>query len=64
MHLKMRMIFQFLMNLLLDDLVMLRKHGQTQTYAKNLIGWESKHDFKTMLRDAWNWQKKNPNGYN
>ena len=31
--------------------------------AKDLIGWESKHDLKAMLRDAWNWQKKNPNGY-
>ena len=33
-------------------------------YAKKLIGWETKYDLKTMLRDAWKWQKKNPNGYN
>ena len=31
--------------------------------AKDLIGWESKHDLKEMLRDAWNWQSKNPDGY-
>ena len=31
--------------------------------AKDLISWKSKHDLKAMLRDAWNWQKKNPNGY-
>jgi len=33
------------------------------TYAKKKLGWESKHDLVEMLRDAWNWQSKNPNGY-
>ena len=33
------------------------------TYAKKKLGWESKHDLMEMLRDAWNWQSKNPNGY-
>jgi UDP-glucose 4-epimerase len=33
------------------------------TYAKNKLGWKSKHDLVEMLRDAWNWQSKNPNGY-
>ena len=33
------------------------------TYAKKLLGWESKHDLESMLRDAWLWQSKNPNGY-
>ena len=32
-------------------------------YAKKLIDWESQYDLVTMLRDAWNWQKQNPNGY-
>jgi UDP-glucose 4-epimerase len=33
------------------------------TYAKKKLGWESNHDLVDMLRDAWNWQSKNPNGY-
>ena len=33
------------------------------TYAKELLGWESKYDLETMLADAWRWQSKNPNGY-
>ena len=32
-------------------------------YAKMKLGWESKYDLVEMLRDAWNWQNKNPNGY-
>ena len=33
------------------------------SYAKQLLGWESKHDLFEMLRDAWHWQEKNPEGY-
>ena len=33
------------------------------TYAKKMLGWESNHNLVDMLRDAWNWQSKNPNGY-
>jgi UDP-glucose 4-epimerase len=33
------------------------------TYARKKLGWESNHDLVDMLRDAWNWQSKNPNGY-
>ena len=33
------------------------------TYAKKKLGWESNHDLVDMLRDAWSWQSKNPNGY-
>ena len=33
------------------------------SYAKRLLGWESKHDLIEMLRDAWHWQNKNPDGY-
>ena len=33
------------------------------TYAKKKLGWESNHNLVDMLRDAWNWQSKNPNGY-
>lgn len=31
--------------------------------AKNLLGWEAQFGIKDMCRDAWNWQKKNPDGY-
>lgn len=33
------------------------------SYAKALLDWESQHDLVDMLRDAWRWQSKNPNGY-
>ena len=31
--------------------------------ARELLGWEAKRDLYTMCRDAWNWQKQNPRGY-
>ncbi len=31
--------------------------------AKNELGWEAKRTIVDMCRDAWNWQKNNPNGY-
>ncbi len=31
--------------------------------ARKELGWEAKHDLDDMVRDAWNWQQKNPNGY-
>jgi len=34
------------------------------TKAKKLLHWTAKHDLVDMCRDAWNWQSKNPNGYN
>ena len=27
------------------------------------LGWNAKYGIEDMVRDAWNWQKKNPNGY-
>lgn len=27
------------------------------------LGWSAQRDIKTMVRDHWNWQKNNPNGY-
>ena len=32
--------------------------------AKKEIGFECKYGLDEMCRDSWNWQKKNPNGYN
>jgi UDP-glucose 4-epimerase len=32
--------------------------------AKKLLGWEAKHkDPETIIRSAWNWFSKHPNGY-
>lgn len=31
--------------------------------AKAELGWEVKLGIKEMVRDSWNWQRKNPNGY-
>lgn len=32
--------------------------------AKNELGWEAQYDLDDMCRTSWNWQSKNPNGYN
>jgi UDP-glucose 4-epimerase len=32
--------------------------------AKKLLNWEAKHTLVDMCKDAWNWQKNNPKGYN
>ena len=34
------------------------------TKAKEIFGWEAKKRVDDMCRDTWNWQSKNPNGYN
>ena len=31
--------------------------------AKAELGWEAKYGIEDMVRDSWNWQKNNPNGY-
>lgn len=31
--------------------------------ANSVLGWEAKKTLEDMCRDAWNWQKKNPEGY-
>ena len=32
--------------------------------AFRLFGWKTEKTLEDMCRDAWNWQQKNPNGYN
>lgn len=27
------------------------------------LGWKARYGIEEMCRDAWNWQKNNPNGY-
>ena len=31
--------------------------------AKELMGWEAQYDIDDMCAHSWNWQSKNPNGY-
>ena len=31
--------------------------------AKAELGWKAKYNIEDMCRDAWNWQKNNPEGY-
>ena len=31
--------------------------------AAQALGWKATRDLACMCRDAWNWQKKNPRGY-
>ena len=32
--------------------------------AAKELGWTAEFDLEDMCRDSWNWQQKNPNGYN
>ena len=31
--------------------------------AKAELGWEAQYGIDEMVRDSWNWQKNNPEGY-
>ena len=31
--------------------------------SREVLGWEAQFDQNDMCRDSWNWQSKNPNGY-
>ena len=31
--------------------------------AKTELGWEAKYGIDEMVRDSWNWQHQNPEGY-
>ena len=31
--------------------------------SRDILGWQAKLDQNDMCRDSWNWQRKNPNGY-
>ena len=33
------------------------------TKSREVLGWTAKHDQTDMCRDTWNWQSKNPNGF-
>ena len=31
--------------------------------AKAELGWEARYGIDDMVRDSWNWQRQNPDGY-
>lgn len=33
------------------------------TKAQSELNWHCQHDLDSMIRDTWNWQRLNPNGY-
>ena len=33
------------------------------TKSAEVLGWKAEHDQTDMCRDTWNWQSKNPNGF-
>jgi UDP-glucose 4-epimerase len=33
------------------------------TLARQELDWQATRDLDDMVRDAWNWQSQNPNGY-
>ena len=46
-----------------------RREGDSAMYfadprkANSMLGWEATRDIDAMARDAWRWQKMNPDGY-
>ncbi len=32
-------------------------------FAQRVLGWQARRNLEDMCRDAWRWQKQNPNGY-
>lgn len=39
------------------------KYYADASYAKEILGWEAEKSLEQMCKDSWNWQSKNPNGY-
>ncbi len=61
--------FRTVNNVALPYQIVERRPGDIATcYAdpaksERLLGWKATHDLKDMCRDSWNWQSKNPMGY-
>jgi UDP-glucose 4-epimerase len=34
------------------------------TLARQMLGWQARHDLDRMCRDSWRWQSLNPQGFN
>jgi len=39
------------------------EYWSDSSHAKSSLDWQAKRDLKQMVTDAWNWQQKNPRGY-
>jgi UDP-glucose 4-epimerase len=35
----------------------------TRRAAREALGWVAERDIEQMCADAWNWQSRNPTGY-
>ena len=61
--------FRSVNNVELPYVIVERRPGDIATcYADpaksaQLLGWKAEHTLEDMCRDSWNWQKKNPMGY-
>ncbi len=61
--------FEKVNNLTIPYKVLARRPGDIATcyadpaLAAQALGWHAKRSLDEMCRDAWNWQKNNPNGY-
>ncbi len=49
--------------------IVARRAGDIDSYYSNPhkalveLGWKTERDLNQMMKDTWNWQKNNPNGY-
>ena len=39
------------------------EYWSSAQYSKNVLNWKAEYNIQDMCKDAWNWQQKNPNGY-
>ena len=37
--------------------------GKRKKKAERELGWRAEYGINEMVRDSWNWQKRNPNGF-
>ena len=37
--------------------------GKRKRKAERELGWRAEYGINEMVRDSWNWQKRNPNGF-
>ena len=61
--------FEKASNIKINYEIVARRDGDISTSwadsskAEKVIGWKAKCNINDMMRDTWNWQKNNPNGY-
>ena len=56
-------------NITLPHKFVARRPGDIASYysdpslAAQELGWKAERGLEAMMKDTWNWQKKNPQGY-